>query len=146
MAAQGVVDALTNTYTDIAKMKLLPDSQQHVQFLDGLMNGVLKYIQMQANSTVGPPGGIAGGAGGMGGMGGGMGAAPGMGGGGAPPTPPPGMGAPPPAMANAPGGGGGMTGLMGGANPDDLRRLLAMQGAGGGGECGAGASRAAGHD
>jgi hypothetical protein len=134
-------------------MKLLPDANQHVQFLDGLEAGILKYIQMQANSTLGPPGGIAGGAGGMGGMGGGVGAAPpGMGAGGTAPTapaapPPPGMGGGPPMggggqmpnamgpapspMQIAPGGGAGMSGLMANVNPDDLRRLLAQRGAAG---------------
>jgi hypothetical protein len=117
---KGVVDALTNTYTDIAKMMLLPDAEKHMQFLQGLQQGVMKYIQMQAAASMqNPPGGAMAG---IGGPGGGMGAPPG----------PPGMGAnpggpgAPPAMANAPGGGGGMTGLMGGAPPDDLRRLLAQ--------------------
>jgi hypothetical protein len=31
-------------------------------------------------------------------------------------------------MTIGPGGGGGMSGLMGAANPDDLRRLLARGG------------------
>jgi hypothetical protein len=123
MPAKGVVDALTNTYTDIAKMMLLPDAQQHMQFLQGLQQGVMKYIQMQANASMqNPPGGAMAG---MGGPGGGMGAPPGMGG------PPPMGGNPggpgaPPAMSIAPGGGAGMSGLMGGAPPDDLRRLLAQ--------------------
>lgn len=126
MPAKGVVDALTNTYTDVAKMKLLPDANQHMQFLDGLMQGVMHYIQMQANATLGP--GPGGGAGGIGGMGGGVGAG---GAGGAMP-PGAGPGGPPPGgpMQIAPGGGGGMSGLMagagGGPNPDDLRRLLAQ--------------------
>ena len=149
MAAQGVVDALTNTYTDVAKMKLLPDANQHAAFLDGLQNGILKYIQMQANGTTGaPPGGVAGG---IGGAGGGLGAAPaapgmgapGMGPGGAAPTPQmpnalggmgggmPTPGGPGP-MQIAPGGGAGMSGLMGNASPDDLRRLLASAGGGNG--------------
>jgi len=102
---KGVVEQLTTTYTDIAKMMLAPDAQQHMQFLQSLQQGIMKYLQMQAHaSTQNPPGGAQAG---MGGPGGGMGA--------------------PPGMANAPGGGGGMTGLMGAAqaNPDDLRRLLA---------------------
>jgi hypothetical protein len=137
MPAAGVVDALTNTYTDIAKMKLLPDAQQHMQFLDGLEQGIMSYIQMQANATLQQPGG---GAGGMGGMGGGVGAGPGgpsPGSQGAmPPGAPqgPGMsaGPPPGPMQIAPGGGAGMSGLMGAANPDELRQLLASQQGGGG--------------
>lgn len=127
---KGVVEALTGTYTDIAKMMLLPDAQKHMQFLQGLQAGLMKYIQMQANATLGQPGGDQAG---MGGPGGGMGAPPGMMGGPPPGGPmggnPGGPGAPP-AMRIAPGGGAGMSGLMGGAqggpNPDDLRRLLAQ--------------------
>jgi hypothetical protein len=131
--SKGVVDALTNTYTDVAKMQLLPDAQQHMQFLDGLQQGIMHYIQMQASATTGPP--PAGGAGGMGGMGGGMGAGPGAGPMGAPPGmgmgggPDTGGGAGPPAMATAPGGGAGMTGLMGaapGGGADALQRLLSQ--------------------
>ena len=107
---KGVMDALQNVFTDIAKMQLLPDAQQHMQFLQGLQTGIMNYLRMQANATLQAPGGAMGGMGGPGGGVGGM---------------PPGGGAPPP-MANAPGGGGGMTGLMGNAPPDDLRRLLAQ--------------------
>jgi hypothetical protein len=138
VAAKGVVDALTNTYTDIAKMKLLPDANQHMQFLHGLEQGIMQYIQMAAQATLTS---VGGGAAGIGGMGGGIGAggegvpgmegAPGMGAGG--PEPGAGMGAgggAPGPMTIAPGGGAGMSGLMGGAgggpNPDDLRRLLAQ--------------------
>ena len=120
---KGVVEQLTNTYTDISKMMLAPDAQQHMQFLQGLQQGLMKYIQMQAHaSTQNPPGGAQAG---MGGPGGGMGAPPGMGG--PPPGGNPGGPGAPPGMTNAPGGGGGMTGLMGAAqqNPDELRRLLA---------------------
>lgn len=130
---KGVVDALTNTYTDIAKMMLLPDAPKHMQFLQGLQQGIMSYIQMQARASLGPSpqGGLAG----QGGMGGGMG--------GAPPPPPQGMGPgmPPGAgpggpsptgspMRIAPGGGAGMGGLMSQPNPDDLRRLLAAGPAG----------------
>lgn len=139
MAAAGVVDALTNTYTDIAKMKLLPDAQVHMQFLNGLEQGIMSYIQMHANATLG--GSPGGGAAGIGGMGGGVGQGslpPGMGAGGPPPSPggggmgmpgggPPGMGGPPP-MSIAPGGGAGMSGLM----RPDLRQLLAARGGPGG--------------
>lgn len=125
---KGVVDALTNTYTDIAKMMLLPDAAKHMQFLQGLQQGIMSYIQMQARASLGPqPGG---GAAGMGGMGGGIA-------GGPQPAPPPAGGAMPPGMGPggpapggspmriAPGGGAGMGGLMQQPNPDELRRLLA---------------------
>jgi hypothetical protein len=138
MPAQGVVDALTNTYTDIAKMKLLPDAQAHMQFLNGLEQGIMSYIQMQANATLQAPGG---GAAGIGGMGGGIarGAGalpPGMGPsavppGGLPGGPPGGPAGPPPGpgpMSIAPGGGAGMSGLMTRPNPADLQRLLAARG------------------
>lgn len=130
---KGVVDGLTNTFTDISKMMLLPDAPQHMQFLQGLQQGIMAYIRQQANATLQPPGGAMGG---MGGPGGGPGGQPmggpggGMGGPGGPPMGgnPGGPGAPQ-GMRNAPGGGGGMTGLMGAAgqaSPDDLRRLLAQ--------------------
>lgn len=110
---KGVVDALTNTYTDIAKMMLLPDAQQHAKFLQAIQQAIQQYIVQQAHATTAQPGGAAGG---MGGPGGGMGAGPNPGGPGAPP-----------AMGIAPGGGAGMSGLMGAAsqNPDELRRMLA---------------------
>jgi hypothetical protein len=121
---KGVVDQLTNTYTDISKMMLAPDAQQHMQFLQGLQQAVMKYLQMQAQaSTQAPPGGAMAG---MGGPGGGMGAMPP----GGPQAANPGGPGAPPGMRIAPGGGAGMSGLMGGAgggpNPDDLRRLLAQ--------------------
>lgn len=130
---KGVVEALTNTYTDIAKMMLLPDAGQHMQFLQGLQQGIMHYIQMQARASLGPsPGG---GAAGIGGMGGGAGGAPPMQTGppgGGPPGGgmPPGMGPGGPApggqpMRIAPGGGAGMGGLMGQPDPEELRRLLA---------------------
>lgn len=128
---KGVVEALTNTYTDIAKMMLMPDAARHMQFLQGLQQGIMSYIQMQARASLEPQGG---GQAGIGGMGGGMGGAPppqqgppggGMGGG-----MPPGMGPGGPSptgspMRIAPGGGAGMGGLMQQPNPDELRRLLA---------------------
>lgn len=110
------MDALTNTYTDIAKMKLLPDAPQHVQFLDALDQTIMHYIQQQASATVQNPG-MTPGAGGMGGMGGGVGNGP-MGPSGPGPSP----------MGIAPGGGGGMSGLMGasqGGGADALRQLIA---------------------
>lgn len=125
---KGVVEALTNTYTDLSKMMLLPDAQHHMQFLQGLQQGVMNYIRAQANATLQPLGGAQAG---MGGPGGGMGGQPppgmggGMGGPGGPGGNPGGPGAPQ-GMRIAPGGGAGMSGLMGGANPDDLRRLLAQ--------------------
>lgn len=132
MPAKGVVDALTNTYTDVAKMRLLPDAPAHTQFLDGLEQGIMSYIQMQSRASLGQPGGSAAG---IGGAGGGVGSLPpGMGASGPPPSPvgqagPPGGGMPQGPMSIAPGGGAGMSGLMGGAsggpNPDELRRLLA---------------------
>lgn len=137
---KGVVDALTNTYTEVAKMMLLPDAGQHMKFLQGIQQAIMSYIQMQARASLGPPAGQGQpGAAGMGGMGGGMGMPqqgppPGMGGGmpgpggGAPPGPPGGM---PPGLGPqriAPGGGAGMGGLMTQPNPDELRQLL---GAGG---------------
>lgn len=120
---KSVVDALTNTYSDVAKMMLLPDAQSHMKFLQGLQQGIMQYIQMQARATTQPqPGG---GLAGMGGPGGGVGAP-------QPPGPSPmggGMGAP---MQTAPGGGAGMTGLMGAAQqiPPDVMKQLA----GGGGQ------------
>jgi hypothetical protein len=121
---KGVVEALQNTYTDIAKMAFLPDAQQHQQFLQGLQQGILNYLRQQASASMqNPPGGAMAG---MGGPGGGMGGGPPGGMMGANPG---GPGAPP-GMRIAPGGGAGMSGLMGGAqggpNPDDLRRLLAQ--------------------
>lgn len=121
---KGVVDALTNTYTDIAKMMLLPDAAKHMQFLQGLQSGIMHYIQMQARASLEAP---QGGQAGIGGMGGGMGGAP---------TPSPMQGQMPPGagpggaapggspMRIAPGGGAGMGGLMNQPNPDELRRLL----------------------
>jgi len=121
-SGKGVVEQLTNTFTDISKMMLAPDAPQHMQFLQGLQQGIMNYIRMQANATMqAPPGGAMAG---MGGPGGGVGAAPPGGPMGANPG---GPGAPP-GMRIAPGGGAGMSGLMGAANanPDDLRRLLAQ--------------------
>lgn len=134
---KGVVEALTNTYTDIAKMMLLPDAARHMQFLQGLQQGIMSYIQMQARASLGPSpqGGMAG----QGGMGGGVGGAPapppGGGGPGMGPGMPPGAGPGGPApggspMRIAPGGGAGMGGLMTQPNPDELRRLLAAGPAG----------------
>jgi hypothetical protein len=126
MPAKGVVDALTNTYSDVAKMKLLPDSQQHMEFLDGLQQGLMQYIQISANATLNMPGGAQAG---MGGPGGGIGAGVGSGAAAGGPPPGAGMGGPGPGpgpqpMQIAPGGGGGMSGLMSQPNSDDLRRLL----------------------
>lgn len=109
---KNVSDALKKIFTEVAALKLLPDAQAHGQFLDGLMGGIQKYLQMQAGAAAhaGQPGGAQGG---MGGPGGGVGAPPNPGGPGAPPG-----------MSIAPGGGAGMSGLMGGAPPGDLQQLL----------------------
>ena len=127
---KGVVDALTNTYTDIAKMMLLPDAAKHMQFLQVLQQGIMHYIQMQARASLEP--GAGGGLAGMGGMGGGIGGGPqqqqgpqGPQGGGMPPGIGPGGPAPGGSpMRIAPGGGAGMGGLMGQPDPEELRRLL----------------------
>ena len=118
---KSVIDALTNTYSDVAKMMLLPDAQAHMKFLSGLQQGIMQYIQMAAKATTQPqPGGQLAG---MGGPGGGIGM-PGMTGG-------PGGGPPPGPMQPAPGagtgGGGGMGGLMGAAQqiPPDVMKQLA---------------------
>jgi hypothetical protein len=113
-----VMDGLRRLYTQIAALQLLPDAAAHMNFLMQLQAGVMKYIQMQAQSTIG--GGQVGGPAGMG----------------APPGGPPGAANGAGAMPGqqiAPGGGAGMSGLapQGGGAADDLRSLLAAQSGGG---------------
>lgn len=112
------MDGLKKVYGAVAQLKLLPDAGQHAQFIDGLGNAIVQYIQTVSSSTIGGP------SAGMGGPGGGMGGMPPMGGGG-----PPGMGAPGPQQI-APGGGAGMSGLapQGQIDPQQLRQLLSAGG------------------
>jgi hypothetical protein len=129
---------LANLYTDIANLALAPDSAPHQQFIQTMMQGVLKYRQLvqqqKAAAAAHTQQMVAGQAAGLGGSGAGGppgGGPPGMGG---PPGQPPGggggpdQGAPPPQQI-AHGGGPGMSGYGGVASPDDLQRILA--GAGG---------------
>lgn len=123
---QGVLDGLKTVFTDVAQLQLSPDAAQHMQFLQGLQQAIVKYSQQQqqqkaqqaaqmqqqqaqamANPQMGgpPPGGMPPGAG--------------MGG---PPRPPQGQPGGPPSQ--------GSPGIAM-PNPDELRRVLAMQGAGG---------------
>jgi hypothetical protein len=123
-----VIEGLTKVFPEIAGLKVLPDAAPHLKFLMSLEQGIMSYIQQDAQrqqqqmamaaqqATSMGMGGAPGGPGGM--MGG---AAPGGGMGGQPggaPMAPPGM---------QPGGGPGMSGMgpQAAAGADELRRALA---------------------
>ncbi len=131
-SSDSVVDGLKKLFSQVSELKLLPDAPQHMEAITALEQAIMQYIQqttaraqaeaMQAaQSSAQQAAGIGAGAG-MADMTGG--APPGMGG-------PPGM-APGQPQQIAPGGGAGMSGFGSPTNPDELRRVLQMSGAGGG--------------
>lgn len=121
-AGGSVVEGLKQMYQMAANLALEPDAGKYMQVIQGLQQGLLKVVQQisqmeahSANQMGGPMGGGGGQPQQMGG--------PSMAG----------MGGPPPGAS--PGGPGGppSQGSPGLAmpNPDELRRVLATQGAGG---------------
>ena len=118
-----VVDGLRTVYGEVSNLALAPDAGPYAQVIDGLRQMVLKTIdavtkakaqqaaQMQAQQAGGVPGGN-----------------PMMGG------PQPGTPGPPRPQPGTPGGppSQGSPGIAM-PNPDELRRVMAMAGGGGGG-------------
>lgn len=117
-----VVDGLKNIYQELASLQLAPDAQEHMQVLQALQKAIQGYLQQQmqkkAQMAAQQQMQVA------------HAANPQMGG---PPPGGPSAGGPPPGAP--PGGPGGppSQGSPGLAmpNPDEMRRMLATQGAGG---------------
>jgi|SRR5215470_5467735 len=127
-------EGLTELYSDAARLALAPDATPHMQFIQLMQEGILKYrsliMQQKSQAATQMQQQLAGQTAGMGG--GPPQDTSGMMGGG-PPGMPPGAGGPggPPGQPQqiAPGGGAGNSGYGGVVSPDDLQRVLA--GAGG---------------
>lgn len=137
---QGVIDGLQKLAGPISQLMFEPDAAQHLQFIQGLQQAIVTYVQQQQGqvaqqaaqagqqaATMGA--GMGQGGSGAAGMDMGMGAGGGGGGfGGAAPN-----GSPAqldPTQMGA-GGGSGMVGLAASPNPDELRRLLGQGSQGG---------------
>jgi hypothetical protein len=127
--AAGVLEDLKGIYSDISNLMLDPDAGQHAQFIQGLQQAILKYIQQQQQLKA-QQAAQAQQAAAQQALGGGQqqpGQMPGGGPGGRPGGPPmggpsqAGQGAPPP-----PGGGASPQGAQM-PNPDELRRVLGGQ-------------------
>jgi hypothetical protein len=120
--ADSAVDGLKSVYQSLAALQLAPDAQGQVgQFVSALMQGIQKFLQQQMVQKAQQASQMQmqqrQGAGQMGG----------------PPPGGPQAGSPPPgAGAGAPGGppSQGSPGIAM-PNPDEMRRMLATQGAGG---------------
>lgn len=138
---QGVIDGLQKLAGPISQLMFEPDASQHLQFIQGLQQAIVTYVQQQQGQVaaqaaqagqqaatmgagMGQPGGSDAGMAGMG-------MAP-SGGGGSPVGSPTGGGMAPldPTQMGA-GGGSGMVGLAASPNPDELRRLLGQGSQGG---------------
>jgi hypothetical protein len=114
---QSVVTVFQEMLQLLTEAKLMPDAQAHMQVIQALEQGIIKYIQTVRTQQIGqavrgPQQDQQSAQGGMPGMqaGGGMG----------PQSP----GGPMPPRQIQPGGGAGMSGF-GTPNPDELRRTLA---------------------
>lgn len=137
---QGVIDGLQKLAGPISQLMFEPDATQHLQFIQGLQQAIVTYVQQQQGQVaaqaaqagqqaatmgagMGQPQGGNGAGMDMGGLGGGGNSLAGAAPNGSPaqldPTQ---MGA---------GGGAGMVGLAASPNPDELRRLLGQSSQGG---------------
>ena len=121
-SAGGTLEGLKSVFQQLSSLQLEPDSQEHMQFLQAIQQAIMKYIQMQTQKKAQQAAQMqmmqSQQASQMNGQ---------MGG------PHPGGGGPPPGASQGQPGGPPSQGMPGLAmpNPDELRRMLATQGAGG---------------